>query len=691
MKNKKKASIKIILEQIQLKSCLFVRDGQMDDVDELLIFESSECFIDTRTSICNLLKIAINGKKALRKVSVYHSFPIRCYGECEEWIYDIIFERFSKYLKIIITELQDKNKKRISLEADGFNSFKQCPKNHQMMSLFRKGQTIRTIYCLQCEKLTFLDSNRRPLKDLRQPCILCPFNAFYNVNSRTCEICPGHKLHSEDTPPSGSNSAVVCSIYDDISSMNHYATVLTNKRKPTFECWPWYMRIMKNSYNLIEVKYTYGEEITEVSESLSISLGYYQHMENFNCTMTLKDSSGFKFNISIVYIVQEVYPDALANYFEEEVSICPGRSRLKQIELSIRRKYFYYRFIRKITTAKTNPVHIKIECGRRLYKLESIHRNLSQIDDRQLYEYEPKSILKENKYRIRVWIIYQLHSSVEINNIKISSRNAKRDIWKITIYNECPAGYGLEDNPFNLLCVRCPQSYHSPSGIHRCEKCELFGICSHEENDDFFNDQVDIALDTTVVLINIWTRRKVKNRQKDTYMFYFADLFDEVPKMPYWFNSSSHFGLALLVNGIEHFALTDGFEVVVYLGNEWININQLPPIYEIEYIDTQALINHQGSEVEDQLKKMMAHKGVVGVMIVNSDGVPIRTTLDNSTTVQHAALIQQLVTKAKSVIRDLDPSNELSCLRVRSRKNEIIITPEKDYVLIVVQNATTET
>lgn len=77
----------------------------------------------------------------------------------------------------------------------------------------------------------------------------------------------------------------------------------------------------------------------------------------------------------------------------------------------------------------------------------------------------------------------------------------------------------------------------------------------------------------------------------------------------------------------------------------------------------------------------MTHKGVVGVMIVNSEGVPIRTTLDNSTTVQHAALIQQLVTKAKSVIRDLDPANELSCLRVRSRKNEIIITPGRNYYL----------
>ncbi|KAI8911693.1 RNA helicase-domain-containing protein [Gorgonomyces haynaldii] len=64
------------------------------------------------------------------------------------------------------------------------------------------------------------------------------------------------------------------------------------------------------------------------------------------------------------------------------------------------------------------------------------------------------------------------------------------------------------------------------------------------------------------------------------------------------------------------------------------------------------------SEVEETIKRLSAHKGVEGIVIVNMEGIPIRTTLDHDRTVQHAALITQLTAKAKSVIRDLDPQDE---------------------------------
>lgn len=45
----------------------------------------------------------------------------------------------------------------------------------------------------------------------------------------------------------------------------------------------------------------------------------------------------------------------------------------------------------------------------------------------------------------------------------------------------------------------------------------------------------------------------------------------------------------------------------------------------------------------------------MGIIVINSDGIPIRSTLENSVTVQYAGLITQLVTKARSSIRELDP------------------------------------
>uniref|UniRef100_A0A665TKX5 Dynein light chain roadblock n=1 Tax=Echeneis naucrates TaxID=173247 RepID=A0A665TKX5_ECHNA len=84
--------------------------------------------------------------------------------------------------------------------------------------------------------------------------------------------------------------------------------------------------------------------------------------------------------------------------------------------------------------------------------------------------------------------------------------------------------------------------------------------------------------------------------------------------------------------------------------------------------------------------RIQGQKGVQGIIIVNSEGIPIKTTLDNSSTVQYAGLIHQLVMKARSTVRDIDPQNDLTFMRVRSKKNEIMIAPDKDYFLIVIQN-----
>ncbi|KAL7406936.1 hypothetical protein ABVT39_000486 [Epinephelus coioides] len=92
------------------------------------------------------------------------------------------------------------------------------------------------------------------------------------------------------------------------------------------------------------------------------------------------------------------------------------------------------------------------------------------------------------------------------------------------------------------------------------------------------------------------------------------------------------------------------------------------------------------AEVEETLKRIQSQNGVQGIIIANAEGIPIKTTLDNASTVQYAGLIHQLMMKARSTVRDIDPQNDLTFLRVRSKKNEIMIAPDKDYFLIVIQN-----
>merc|ERR1739848_581977 len=92
------------------------------------------------------------------------------------------------------------------------------------------------------------------------------------------------------------------------------------------------------------------------------------------------------------------------------------------------------------------------------------------------------------------------------------------------------------------------------------------------------------------------------------------------------------------------------------------------------------------ADVEAAMKRIQSHKGVIGFIIINNEGIPIRTSLDNSTTVQYAQLIIQLTKKSRSVVRDLDPQDNLRFLRFQSNKHEIMIAPEKDYLLVVIQD-----
>nr|CAD7393032.1 unnamed protein product [Timema cristinae] len=98
--------------------------------------------------------------------------------------------------------------------------------------------------------------------------------------------------------------------------------------------------------------------------------------------------------------------------------------------------------------------------------------------------------------------------------------------------------------------------------------------------------------------------------------------------------------------------------------------------------------SNEASEIEETMKRIQSHKGVVGTIVVNNEGIAIKTTMDNTTTTQYSGLISQLSDRARSVVRDLDPTNDLTFLRIRSKKHEIMVAPDKEFILIVIQNPT---
>ncbi|KAG8200471.1 hypothetical protein JTE90_000551 [Oedothorax gibbosus] len=92
------------------------------------------------------------------------------------------------------------------------------------------------------------------------------------------------------------------------------------------------------------------------------------------------------------------------------------------------------------------------------------------------------------------------------------------------------------------------------------------------------------------------------------------------------------------------------------------------------------------TEIDETFKRIQSHKGVMGIIVLNTDGIPIKTTMDNNSTIEYAGLITHLLDKARQTVKELDNTNELTFLRVRSKKNEILIAPDKEYMMIVVQN-----
>ncbi|UPR00880.1 dynein light chain roadblock-type 2 protein [Chloropicon primus] len=89
--------------------------------------------------------------------------------------------------------------------------------------------------------------------------------------------------------------------------------------------------------------------------------------------------------------------------------------------------------------------------------------------------------------------------------------------------------------------------------------------------------------------------------------------------------------------------------------------------------------------VEDTFKRINSHKGVEGIIVVSNDGIPIRTTLEPEITVQYAALVTRFTEKSKSVLTQVNGEDDLKFLRIRSKKHEIMIAPDKDYTLLVIQ------
>uniref|UniRef100_A0A915DCT3 Roadblock/LAMTOR2 domain-containing protein n=1 Tax=Ditylenchus dipsaci TaxID=166011 RepID=A0A915DCT3_9BILA len=90
---------------------------------------------------------------------------------------------------------------------------------------------------------------------------------------------------------------------------------------------------------------------------------------------------------------------------------------------------------------------------------------------------------------------------------------------------------------------------------------------------------------------------------------------------------------------------------------------------------------------KETIKRIQSQKGVDGVLIMDQLGRVIQSTMDNETTIKHATSIKQLFEASRSVIKQTDATDDLTFLRLRTaKKNEIMISTDKRYLLAVIYN-----
>ena len=92
--------------------------------------------------------------------------------------------------------------------------------------------------------------------------------------------------------------------------------------------------------------------------------------------------------------------------------------------------------------------------------------------------------------------------------------------------------------------------------------------------------------------------------------------------------------------------------------------------------------------MEQTLKRIQSHKGVQGILIADTNGRTIKTTMSGGDADKYSAIISALAARAKSVVRELDEQNALNFLSLKTAKGEIMVAldPNDQYLLIVLQN-----
>ena len=92
------------------------------------------------------------------------------------------------------------------------------------------------------------------------------------------------------------------------------------------------------------------------------------------------------------------------------------------------------------------------------------------------------------------------------------------------------------------------------------------------------------------------------------------------------------------------------------------------------------------NEAEKILSDLSSREGVIGTITMTKDGVPIRSTFKDEETNLYSPLVSNFVQRTHKALEGMSEAGELEIIRIRSKKNELIVTPYRDYIFVAVQD-----
>ena len=90
-------------------------------------------------------------------------------------------------------------------------------------------------------------------------------------------------------------------------------------------------------------------------------------------------------------------------------------------------------------------------------------------------------------------------------------------------------------------------------------------------------------------------------------------------------------------------------------------------------------------EVDEMFKRLMLHPGMKGLLVFNHHAICIKSNMDKEATRHIMSLISPLFDDIVRAGDTLLYEDTWEMIRIRSFKQEIIIGPSKDFVLVCVQ------